>query len=129
MGNPPSNPIYLTTDAQSCRLGGTPSTSSTTMSTRPYPCQENGSVYPHPSCLSCIIDDGASSCIMSSSTWKQLGSPTLIPSMTELRAFDGRLCSPLGIFYFFQLLQAYAGCRGAKSVCTQAVMVQGMHIF
>jgi hypothetical protein len=32
-----------------------------------------------------------------SSAWKQLGSPTLIPSMIELRAFDGRLCSPLGI--------------------------------
>jgi hypothetical protein len=49
MGNPPSHPIYLMTEAQSCRLGGTPSTSSTTMSTRPYPCKENGSVYPHPS--------------------------------------------------------------------------------
>lgn len=34
---------------------------------------------------------------MSSSSWKQLGSPTLIPSMTELRAFYGRLYSPLRI--------------------------------
>jgi hypothetical protein len=34
---------------------------------------------------------------MSPSAWKQLGSPTLIPSMTELRSFDGRLCSLLGI--------------------------------
>jgi hypothetical protein len=41
--------------------------------------------------------DGASSCIMSSSTWKQLGSPTLIPLMNELRAFDGQIYSPLGI--------------------------------
>jgi hypothetical protein len=128
MVNPPSHPIYLTTDAQSCRLWGTPSTSSTTMSIIPYPCQENGSLHPHPShaitfywdkliqerILSstlfriqvivntfivylCIIDNGASSCIISSSTWKQIGSPTLIPSMTELRAFDGRIISPLGI--------------------------------
>jgi hypothetical protein len=96
MGNPPSNPIYLTTGVQSYRLGDTPSTSSTTMSTRNYPCKENGSVYQDPSwditfdwdhivqeqlpsstlfqirvtvntftIYQCIIDDGASSCIMS----------------------------------------------------------------
>jgi len=34
---------------------------------------------------------------MYSSSWKQLVSPTLIPSIIELRALDGRICSPLGI--------------------------------
>jgi hypothetical protein len=44
-----------------------------------------------------IIDDGASSCIFYSSSWKQLGSPILVPSMFESRVFDGIFYPPLGI--------------------------------
>jgi hypothetical protein len=37
----------------------------------------------------CIIDEGASTCIMSKSIWQKLGSPKLIPSSITLRAYDG----------------------------------------
>ena len=32
----------------------------------------------------CIIDEGESTCVMSASVWKQLGSPELAPSMITL---------------------------------------------
>lgn len=44
-----------------------------------------------------IIDEGASTCIMSMSCWKTLGSPTLSRSATMLKAFDGRTYTPYGI--------------------------------
>jgi hypothetical protein len=37
----------------------------------------------------CIIDEGASTCIMSKTIWQKLGSPELIPSAITLRAYDG----------------------------------------
>jgi hypothetical protein len=46
----------------------------------------------------CIIDEGASTCIMSKVVWKKLGSPELVPSSITLRAYDGRPSSPEGIF-------------------------------
>ena len=41
-----------------------------------------------------VVDEGASTCIMSLTYWKALGSPELVPSNTLLIAFDGRpFCS------------------------------------
>jgi hypothetical protein len=37
----------------------------------------------------CIIDEGASTCIMSKIVWQKLGSPELTPSAITLRAYDG----------------------------------------
>jgi hypothetical protein len=37
----------------------------------------------------CIIDEGASTCIMSKTVWQKLGSLELIPSTITLRAYDG----------------------------------------
>jgi hypothetical protein len=45
----------------------------------------------------CIIDEGASTCIMSKTVWQKLGSPELIPSAITLRAYDGRPSSPEGL--------------------------------
>jgi hypothetical protein len=36
----------------------------------------------------CIIDEGASTCIMSKTVWQKLGSPKLIPSAITLRDYD-----------------------------------------
>lgn len=44
-----------------------------------------------------IIDEGASTCIMSLNCWKSLGSPRLSQSSTTLKAFDGRTYKPCGI--------------------------------
>jgi len=46
----------------------------------------------------CIIDEGASTCVMSASVWKQLGSPELAPSTITLRAWDGHASQPIGLF-------------------------------
>ena len=46
----------------------------------------------------CIIDEGASTCVMSASVWKQLGSPELAPSMITLRAWDVHASQPIGLF-------------------------------
>jgi hypothetical protein len=46
----------------------------------------------------CIIDEGASTCIMSKTVWQNLGSPELIPSAVTLRAYDDRPSSLEGLF-------------------------------
>jgi hypothetical protein len=46
----------------------------------------------------CIIDEGASTCIISKTVWQKLGSLELIPSAITLRAYDGRPSSPKGLF-------------------------------
>ena len=44
-----------------------------------------------------VIDEGASTCIMSIACWKAIGSPTLSQSPTTLEAFDERESCPYGI--------------------------------
>ena len=44
-----------------------------------------------------VIDEGASTYIMSIACWKAIGSPTLSQSPTTLEAFDGRESRPYGI--------------------------------
>jgi hypothetical protein len=56
---------------------------------------------------------------MSSSAWTQLGSLTLIPLMIELRTFDGRICSPLGILPNLPIE------LGGKTVLINFVVVDG----
>jgi len=44
-----------------------------------------------------IIDEGASLSILSSTSWKALGSPALLPEMRNLTGFDKGTSRPLGI--------------------------------
>ena len=44
-----------------------------------------------------IIDEGASVSILSSTAWKVLGSPSLLPEMRNLSGFDKGTSRPLGI--------------------------------
>lgn len=44
-----------------------------------------------------VVDEGDSTCIMSISCWKYLGSPTIHQSPTTLKTFDGRCFHPYGI--------------------------------
>ena len=46
----------------------------------------------------CIIDEGESTYVMSTFIWKKLGSPTLQPSTTSLRTYDGFSTKVLVIF-------------------------------
>ena len=43
------------------------------------------------------MDEGASTCVMSSTFWKAIGSPALTSSPNALEAFDGRESKPLGV--------------------------------
>ena len=46
---------------------------------------------------STIIDEGASVSILSSTPWKALGSPSLLPEMRNLTGFDKGTSQPLGV--------------------------------
>lgn len=48
-----------------------------------------------------VIDKGATTCVMSLSRWKDLGSPILVPSPNVLKAFDGHTFQPYGILTTF----------------------------
>jgi hypothetical protein len=50
-----------------------------------------------------VLDEGASTYIMSYSCWKALGSPTLAALQTVLKAFDGHLFTPHGILAAFPI--------------------------
>jgi hypothetical protein len=45
----------------------------------------------------CIIDEGASTYIISKDVWWKIGSPALVPSTITLRAYDGQPTSSIGI--------------------------------
>jgi hypothetical protein len=66
-----------------------------------------------------ILDEGASTCVMSLSCWKGLKSPTLNKSATMLRAFYGRGFHPHG------LLQSLAVQLGGKTVTVDVEVVDG----
>jgi len=67
---------------------------------------------------STILDEGASVSIMSSTTWKALGSPQLVPVTQNLLAFNGGTSQPLGILLKFPIT------LGGKTVYIDVVVVQ-----
>jgi hypothetical protein len=44
-----------------------------------------------------VIDEGASTCVMSVTCWKSIGSPTLTESHNTLKAFNGTCFKPYGV--------------------------------
>ena len=50
-----------------------------------------------------VVDEGASTCVMSFKCWKALGSPTLVQSHTIWKAYDGHSFSPHGLIVSFPL--------------------------
>ena len=66
-----------------------------------------------------IIDEGASVSILSSTAWKALGSPSLLPEMRNLTGFDKGTSRPLGI-----LPDVPITLRG-KTVHMNVMVVQG----
>ncbi len=64
-----------------------------------------------------IIDEGASTCVMSMSCWKAIGSPSAVPSPTVLTAFDGHSHKPHGI------IPALPICVGGKVVNIEVEVV------
>jgi hypothetical protein len=50
-----------------------------------------------------IVDEGATTCVMSLSCWKDIGSPNLSKSLTMLTAFDSHSFRPPGILPAFPI--------------------------
>ena len=50
-----------------------------------------------------VVDEGASTCVMSLTYWKAFGSPELVPSNTLLTAFDRRSFRLHGILPSFEI--------------------------
>ena len=66
-----------------------------------------------------IIDEGASMSILSSTAWKALGSPSLLPEMRNLTGFDKGTSRPLGILPNFPITLR------RKTVYLNVMVVQG----
>ena len=64
-----------------------------------------------------ILDEGASTSVLSLSCWKALGSPELVTSPMTLKAFDGRGFQPHG------LISSLAVELGGKTVSIQVEVV------
>jgi hypothetical protein len=64
-----------------------------------------------------VIDEGASTSVMSLSCWKSIGSPQLSQSMTMLTAFDGHSFRPHGILPALQVQ------LGGKTVAVEVEVV------
>jgi hypothetical protein len=64
-----------------------------------------------------VVDEGASTCVMSLACWKAIGQPVLSPSPTLLTSFDGHPFQPHGIIPSFpmQLGGKNRVCRGRSS--------------
>jgi hypothetical protein len=67
----------------------------------------------------CIVDEGASVSILSSSVWKVLGSLELVSSSHELLAFDRCPSEYLGV------LPQLPISLGGKTICIDVIVVQG----
>jgi hypothetical protein len=64
-----------------------------------------------------VVDEGASTCVMSLACWKSIGQPELSPSPTLLTAFDGRSFRPHGIIPSFPMK------LGGKTMCVEVEVV------
>jgi hypothetical protein len=64
-----------------------------------------------------VVDEGASTCVMSLACWKAVGQPVLSLSPTLLTTFDGHSFRPHGIIPSFPVQ------LGGKSVCVEVEVV------
>ena len=67
--------------------------------------------------LRTIVDEGASVSILSSTAWKALGSPQLVPATDQILAFNRRPTAPLGILPLFPIT------LGGKTICIDVMVV------
>ena len=66
-----------------------------------------------------VLDEGASVSLMPVTTWRALGSPSLVPVAPHLTAFDGGTSQPLGILPKFPIT------LGGKTVYIDVSVTQG----
>jgi hypothetical protein len=64
-----------------------------------------------------MVDEGASTCVMSLACWKAIGQPVLSPSPTLVTAFDGHSFQPHSIIPSFPVQ------LGGNTVCVEVEVV------
>jgi hypothetical protein len=64
-----------------------------------------------------VVDEGASTCVMSLACWKAIGQPVLSPSLTLLTTFDDHLFQAHGINSSLPVQ------LGGKTVCVEVEVV------
>ena len=64
-----------------------------------------------------VVDEGASTCVMSLACWKGIGSPTVFPSATLMTVFDGHSHMLHGFVSDFPI------CVGGKTVNIEVEIV------
>ena len=69
--------------------------------------------------LRTIVNEGASVSILSSTAWKALGSPQLVPTTSQILSFNQIPTAPLGILPYFSIT------LGGKTICIDVMVVQG----
>ena len=69
-----------------------------------------------------LLDEGASTSVLSLSCWEALGSPELVTSPTNLKSFDGRGFRPHG------LISALVVELGGKTISIQLEVVDARQI-
>ena len=69
--------------------------------------------------LHTIVDEGASVSILSSTTWKYLGSPQVVLATNQTLTFNRRPTAPLGILPHLPIT------LGGKTICIDVMVVQG----
>ena len=69
--------------------------------------------------LCTIVDEGDFVSILSSTAWKALGSPHLVPTTNQILSFNRIPTPPLGTLPYFPII------LGGKNVCIDVMVVQG----
>ena len=66
-----------------------------------------------------IVDEGASVSILSLTSWKEIGSPQLVPTTDQILSFNLKTIAPLGTLPYLPIT------LGGKIVCIDVMVVQG----
>ena len=69
--------------------------------------------------LHTIVDEGDFVSILSSTSWKAIGSPQLVPNTDQILVFNHRTTSPLGTLPYLTIT------LGGKTICIDVMVVQG----
>ena len=69
--------------------------------------------------LRTIVDEGDFVSILSSTTWKAIGSPQLVPTNDHILHFNRRTTAPLGILPHLPIT------LGGNTMCIDVMVVQG----
>jgi hypothetical protein len=72
-------------------------------------------------CLT-VIDEGASTCVMSLACWKAISSPSLNESQNTLKSFNGSGFNPYGVLPCKVAREVVGGPRGPIVIIVEVIL-------